>query len=193
MKIDYSNLRNICESRGITMKEAAFMCDVKYSTFRAIVVYSHNPNTDTIAKICYGLDIRPSNFINFDFEYERVGKLYGAGKEKVKPCALTYDPLRELFIHQLLNNKKPSTDVELYKLLGNYSPIDKDTQKKVISTALNSRGIDYNSDIVKKRTGLSTALRTSIENDRPVKMWIIYDICKIMQCSVDNVLYFKCA
>lgn len=191
MKIDYSKLRQLCESYGISMKDAASRCDITYAQFRSLAVYNHNPTTDVIAKICYGFEIRPSVFVKFDFEYPRIAKLYGSGKCK-KPCRVTYQPLKELFIDNLLKGKHPNDEDELYVLLGNYSPIDKDTQQKVIHCALNARNIDYNSENLKKRDGLSTMLRTSIKNDKPVNMRLIYDICKVLECNIDNILYYKC-
>lgn len=190
-KIDYSGILRIAEKRGHSLLSASKACGIKYQHMRSIAKYNHDPMTDDIVAICINLHCTPEDVMKFDFEF----------KHEDYKCALkeggvlTYDPLRLLIIDNARAGKAPTTMKEFYKLLQRQNNWSEENRDKVTKAMLESRGIDF--DEVQKNgprrrfIGASANIRAKINNDRPVRVSIIYEICKVLNCSPNSIIGIK--
>lgn len=148
------------------------------------------PNTQTIAKICWSIKLHPSSIVTF-YDYEIVDKYWEKKPKLRNNCVgdVTYLPLREL-LYDRYGSKEWK---KMFKKLCDICPTPEQSeeyyerQQKLMDKLYGEGKVAIKKDNV----GLSEKTRANLMNDRPVPMYVIYEICRILHCPIDCVMGYK--
>lgn len=184
--IDFSRLKEKLLKNGITLKEMSNRTGIGYSTMEQFIYGMSLPRTDKLMKLCAELRCSANDIVEFKgFE---PSKRYETHRTDYYPPVygrLTYEPLRRLFLG-FYGEKWKSKLTEFYGTLSH-----KVTEKQLraaekVVPVMTGKDIKVSQDL--ERAGLTPRVRRNLDNDRPVDIKILYDICKALKCTPDYVI-----
>ena len=204
--IDFGPAKKLIKDRGLKIKWLAEKTGLFPSNVSLILKNEAFPKTDVIAKMCWVLNVRPSEIISFKIDADDRKKMWFENKELPylpEPGSsgeLTYEPLRlmtNMYLDYLYEEtgKDKSVD-DLLDMIEPYRRRNGFNNGLDYKAALEKR---FGKDYVPKRSragqfkakGLTNETRTKLKNDRPVNIRTVYDICNFFGCSIDWVMSYK--
>lgn len=207
--IDFSSLRNVMNEKGIKVKWLAEKIEQPATRLSQIIRNNTFPKSDVIARLCFTLNVRPSQIVSFKIDADEKKRKWFEDKElpyspSFDPVGeLTYEPLRLMcqmyldYINEIKGTDKTINDlfdmIEPYRRRnGLVTPVQPDWIKK------NMEAQGFDAEYKSKRTdrkykakGLTPAMRLKIKKDRPLNIRSLYDICNFFGCSIDWVMSYK--
>ena len=207
--IDFSALKGVMNERGIKVKWLAEKIEQPATRLSQIIRNNTFPKSDVIAKLCFYLNVRPSQIVSFKIDADEKKKKWFEEKElPYSPAAnstgeLTYEPLRIMMTMYLDYYSgitgKDKTVNDLFDMIEPYrrrnglvNVVQAEwTRKAMIGKGLEADHKSARADRKYKAKGLTPVMRSKLKTDKPLNIRSLYDICNFFGCSIDWVMSYK--
>lgn len=207
--IDFSKLRDVMNEKGVKVNWLAEKIGQPTTRLSQIIRNNTFPKTDVIAKLCFSLNVLPSQIVDFkiDTNEKKIkwfeGKALPYSPDGEITGDVTYEPLRlmmNMYLDYLYENTgKEKTVNDLFDLIEPYRRRNglvnivqaEWTRKAMLGKGLDAEHKSDRTDRKYKAKGLTPAMRLKIKNDKPLNIRSLYDICNFFGCSVDWVMSYK--